>query len=150
MEIVQNTALITVNATLVFQLISFLILVYLLHRLMLRPLSDIMQKRKEYVDQLEIDVEEGEARLIAIEEKLSARKKEFFSQASNLRKSLMEEATKAGTEIISEARAKVTEDLHEANRQSQEEAVKIREEFQKLAEELSDNIIDRVLDRRAA
>lgn len=148
MEIVQKTALITVNATLVFELISFLILVFILHRLMLKPLRATMQQREDYLDQMEKDVETGEVKLLALEDKLSAKKKEFFLESSNLRKQLMEEAASAGTHIIAEARAKVTQELHEATKASHAEADRIRSEFDQLAETLSQDIIAKVLDRQ--
>lgn len=150
MEIVQNNALITVNATLVFQLISFLILVFILHRVMIKPLRSTMEERETYIDKLEANVESGEAKLIAIEEKLNAQKKEFFSQSSNLRKQLMEEANTAGSEILSAARAKVTAELHQATQESNALADEIRKEFTALADELSGDIINKVLDRSAA
>lgn len=150
MEIVQNNALITVNATLIFQLISFLILVFIMHRLLIKPLRATMQEREDYIDKLEADVESGEARLMAMEEKLNAQKKEFFSQSSNLRKQLMEEANTAGSEILGEARAKVTAELHQATQESNALAAEIRKEFSALADELSGDIINKVLDRSAA
>lgn len=150
MEIVQNNALITVNATLVFQLISFLILVFILHRLMIKPLRATMQEREDYLDKLEADVETGDTKLRALEEELNAKKKEFFAKSSNLRKQLMEEANAAGGEIIAEARGKVTAELQQANQESLAEADRIRKDFDRLAAELSGDIIDKVLDRRAA
>lgn len=148
--IVQNNALITVNATLVFQLISFLILVFIIHRLMIKPLRATMQKREDYIDRLEADVESGETRLMAMEEKLSIQRKEFSFQSNNLRKQLMDEANKAGSEILSAARAEVATELHQATRESNALAAEIRGEFTTLADELSSDIINKVLDRSAA
>lgn len=150
MEIVQNNALITVNGTLVFELISFLILVFVLNRVLIKPLRATMQEREDYLDKLETNMESGETRLLAMEEKLNAQKKEFFSQSSNLRKQLMEEANAAGSEILTEARAKVTQELHQATRESNVRADEIRKEFNALADELSGDIINKVLDRSAA
>lgn len=148
--IVQNNALITVNATLVFQLISFLILVFIIHRLMIKPLRATMQKREDYIDRLETDVESGETRLMAMEEKLNNQRKEFSFQSNNLRKQLMEDANKAGSGILSEARAEVATELHQATRESHALAAEIRREFTTLADELSSDIINKVLDRSAA
>lgn len=148
MDIVQNTALITVNPTLVFELISFLILVFLLHRLMLKPLRATMQKRENYVDQMEKDVMDGETRLQALEEQLTAKRKHFFSESSNLRKQLMEEANNAGAHIVAEARAQVTAELHVATKENQAAAEQIRKEFDKFTEDLSQDIIAKVLDRK--
>lgn len=150
MEIIQNNALITVNATLVFQLISFLILVFILHRVMIKPLRATMQEREDYLDKMETDVESGAMKLVAMEEKLNAQKKEFFSQSSNLRKQLMEDANAVGSEILVQARAKVTAELHQATQESNALANEIRKEFTALADELSGDIIGKVLNRRAA
>lgn len=150
MEIVQNNALITVNATLVFQLISFLILVFIMHRLLIKPLRATMQKREDYIDRLEADVESGETRLVAMEEKLNAQRKEFSYQSNNLRKQLMDDANKAGSEILSEARTEVAAELHQATKESHNLANEIRKDFATLADELSGDIINKVLDRSAA
>lgn len=148
--IVENNALITVNATLVFELISFLILVFIMHRLLIKPLRATVQKREDYIDKLETEVETGAVKLQAMEEKLNAKKKEFFNQSSNLRKQLMEDANTAGSEILAQARAEVTAELHQATKDSNALADEIRKEFSALADDLSGDIINKVLDRSAA
>lgn len=90
MEIVQKTALITVNATLIFQLVSFLLLVFILNRLMLKPLRRTMQERKEYIENMEEELEAGETKLEDLEVLLDAKKKEFYAHSIGLRKQLMD------------------------------------------------------------
>ena len=56
MEVVENVALISINATMVVQLISFLIFMVLLNRIMVRPLRTIMNERQSYIKQVGQDL----------------------------------------------------------------------------------------------
>jgi uncharacterized protein (DUF302 family) len=56
MSIVSNIALISINATMVVQIIIFLVLVWLLNRIMIKPLRLIMAERKEHLKRIENDI----------------------------------------------------------------------------------------------
>ena len=52
MQIVSNVALISINETFLVQLISFLIFLFIINRVMIRPLRGVMREREEYVEKL--------------------------------------------------------------------------------------------------
>ena len=52
MQVVENVALISINATLVAQLVSFLVFMVLLNRIMIRPLRKIMTERQSYIQKV--------------------------------------------------------------------------------------------------
>ena len=49
MHIVSNIALISINETLIIQLVSFLIFLFLINRIMFRPLSHVMVERENHL-----------------------------------------------------------------------------------------------------
>ena len=50
MEIISNIALITINETLIAQLLAFLIFMFVINRLMFKPLQGVMTERQGYID----------------------------------------------------------------------------------------------------
>ena len=59
MEIVQNIALISINETLIVQLILFLLFLFIINRLMIRPLSKVMKNRDEYIETIKNNISES-------------------------------------------------------------------------------------------
>ena len=56
MEIVSNIALISINETLIVQMVSFLIFMFVMNMVMFRPLNRVMKKRSEYMESLKQDM----------------------------------------------------------------------------------------------
>ena len=56
MEIVSNIALISINETLVIQLVSFLLFVFIINRVMFRPLRSAMAERERYLARLNDEI----------------------------------------------------------------------------------------------
>ena len=82
MQIISNIALISINETLFFQLISFLIFLFIINRLMFRPLQSVMVERDNHIGQIQRDIldKENEFRNLTIQLKQheSAIKEEAF------------------------------------------------------------------------
>ena len=52
MEVVSTIGLITINETVIIELISFLIFLFLINRIMFRPLQDIMGEREAHIEDI--------------------------------------------------------------------------------------------------
>jgi F-type H+-transporting ATPase subunit b len=52
MEIVSNIALITINWTLFHQLIAFLIFMFIMNRIMFRPIQRVMDERDNLIERI--------------------------------------------------------------------------------------------------
>jgi F-type H+-transporting ATPase subunit b len=55
MEIISNIALITINATLFHQLVAFLIFLFIINRIMFRPLRSVMAERDDMIEKIKLD-----------------------------------------------------------------------------------------------
>ncbi|MBW1720851.1 MAG: hypothetical protein JRH13_01390 [Deltaproteobacteria bacterium] len=142
--------MISINTTLIVQVIHFLILVFILNRIMIQPIMRLIDDRKEYVEKIQ-----GE--ILELEQETERLKKEFVSVQANARK----EALLKREEIRSQAFGKVDEYL----RESQEKVTSIRakadseaerevKEMQPLlsneAASLAEEIMIKVMGRRSA
>ena len=55
MQIISNVAMISINETLWVQMLSFLLFLYIMNRIMFRPLRGVMGERKDYIEQIKTD-----------------------------------------------------------------------------------------------
>ena len=53
MQIISNVALISINETVVVQLLSFLLFLYIMNRIMFRPLRNVMAQREDHLKQIQ-------------------------------------------------------------------------------------------------
>ena len=79
MEIISNVALISINETLWVQMLSFLMFLYIINRVMFRPLRGVMVERKDHIQQIKVDT--GEAA-----KKYDELRKQIRSQEASVRK----------------------------------------------------------------
>ena len=84
MHIISNIALITINETLFVQLISFLIFLFIINRIMFRPLQNTMSERESYIDQTNRDIADVTQELQSLTDKLQAKEMETKTRAFEL------------------------------------------------------------------
>ncbi len=108
MDIISNIALISINETLLVQLISFLIFLFVIDRIMFRPINETIRERYAYIDKKQaalVDAEKALKKLqIRIRESELAVKKESFESSRAIEESGAREAdsimTAAREEIV--------------------------------------------------
>ena len=66
MQIISNIALISINETLIVQVISFLIFLYIINRIMFRPLRSVTAERENHIKGIQKDIVEAENKLDAL------------------------------------------------------------------------------------
>ena len=90
MHIISNIALITINETLLFQLISFLIFLFIINRIMFRPLQNVMDNRKNHMDKIQTDTVDAIKELESLTQKLKAQESEVRTEALELKREVEE------------------------------------------------------------
>ncbi len=149
MDIISNIALISINETLLVQLISFLIFLFVIDRIMFRPINETIRERYAYIDKKQaalVDAEKALKKLqIRIRESELAVKKESFESSRAIEESGAREAdsimTAAREEIAvmkKENEAKVKVLLDDARRH-------LNEESQILAQTIMGKVLNRNL-----
>lgn len=148
MEIVTQSELVSINATLVVQAVSFLIFLFLIERVMFRPLWRTVQDRRGYLHQLQRDVKTQEQKLVELTKKVekeeAALKEAAFQESEKLEASGKQEARSMMRQVRAEMTAQQKKDTAEIQ-------LRVKGLQQQLAgevEPLVASIIAKVLDRR--
>lgn len=148
MQIISNVALISINETIFVQLISFLIFMYLIDRLMFRPLKSTMSEREGYIENLGREVEDKAQETAEILKQLKERELSVISEAHSLRVALEEEGERKASEI----NAGLLEMIAGLRQQTEKTvSAQIREAKKSLeteSEKLAVSIMEKILDRR--
>jgi F-type H+-transporting ATPase subunit b len=147
MEIISNIALISINETLIVQVIGFLIFLFVINRIMFRPLRNVMSDRDIHIERIKRDIaqaqKEVESFTSQIQDQETTAKKEAFE--------LKDDIEAAGSQQAKEIFESVKKEIVASSQKAQQEiADRISEEKQALKKEseaLALNIIEKILDR---
>ena len=150
MHIVSNIALISINETLIIQLISFLIFLFLINRIMFRPLQNVMGEREEHLQDITTHIEKSEIQLTEINEQVRAQELAAIQEANQQKKVLESDGATQANKILEESRKEIQTIKHESQQYIDGQISKAREDIKKESEKLAVIIMERVLDRRLA
>ena len=148
MQIISNIALISINETLFIQLISFLIFLFLINRIMFRPLVGEMNKRDALLDKLRQDIISAGDNLEGLNTQLKERESEVRTEAMGLKMKLEEEGACEASGINEAARNDIMAIKAKAEAEVEKEILEARKFLQKESEVLALGIMEKVLDRR--
>ena len=107
MQIVSNIALVSINETVFVQLISFLIFLFIINRVMFRPLRDTMLKRDQHVNRIQDDITAQENQLQTLKNEISARESSVRSAALEMKKKLEDSGNQEAAAIYSATRQEI-------------------------------------------
>jgi len=150
MEIVSNVALISINETLFVQLISFLIFLFIINRIMFRPLRSTMAERDFYLEEMAADIDDAEKGYEKALLKIEARESEVRSAASVLSREREAAGTAEAGRIFESARAEIAELKNRATADVSAKLDEARKNVQTESDALAIAIIGKVLERRLA
>lgn len=143
MEIIQKFGLET--KLFLFQLVNFLIIVFILKKFLLVPLRKILDERKRKIEQSLIDAENVKATLknAALEKKkiLDQAKESADKLTSSVKIALEEEKQKASLDVQNQSQIILDEARHQAN----VEFNNISKQIGKMSIELSEKVLVKVL-----
>lgn len=147
-QIVSNIALISINATLVVQLISFLIFLFLINGILIQPLRRTMAERTGYLEKMKLDILEAEEEMSRQLKQLAAREKRVRKEALLATKEIENEGQRLASEIIKDVR-KEMENLRSKTQQTvSEQLAAARQRLEQESESLALSIMEKLLDRR--
>jgi len=150
MEIISTIALITINETLIAQLISFLIFLFILNRVMIRPLKSTIGERAQYIDGLKQEVLDAQKEMKLVTEKLEQKKMEARVEANKVKGELEASGSQKASEIFSSAREEIASLKEKVEAEINVQISEVRKTFKDESEILAVNIMERILDRRIA
>ncbi len=150
MQIISNIALITINGTLVIQILSFLTLMFILRRIMIRPLSEVMLQRKEYINGLSGDIDDAESQMETISSQLKNRESAIRAEANELRKKLEASGSQRAAELLAAVKEEVSALKSKTERDVSEQIAEAKKYLKAESEILANQIMENILDRRIA
>ena len=148
MEIISNIALITINATLFHQLVAFLIFLFIINRIMFRPLRSVMAERDDVIEKIKLDTTNAGETIERLNNELKERESKVRKEALKVQHELEEKGKQESAEILKSTlqEIEVLKDKNEATVNAQ--IMKAKKDLQKESEALALNIMEKLLGRR--
>ena len=148
MEIISSIALISINETLIVQVVGFLIFLFVMNRIMFRPLRNIMSDRDIHIERIKRDIvdaqKEVESFANQIQDEDTAARKEAFELKDDLEAAGNQQAK----EIFESVKKEIVADSKKAQQEIAERISQERRSLETETEALALNIIEKILDRR--
>jgi F-type H+-transporting ATPase subunit b len=148
MEIISNIALISINETLFVQLISFLMFVFIINRVMFRPLQDSMSEREEYMSLLSLEIKESEKEIAEMVSQMKRQEASLRQEANASRLAIEEEGAREASDILAESEREIAELKRRTESVVQSQLDEAKKYLEEESEALAVQVMEKVLGRR--
>lgn len=139
--------MISVNATLFMQAIHFLLLIFILNRLMFRPILRVIEDRRQYIQEAMSKVVSIEEETTSLAEKYTNMEKTAIRDAGNESSRLRKEAMALAEKIFNETRNEVNSIRGRVGQEIDSKIAKARQSLEDEANILADTIIEKFTGR---
>ena len=150
MEIISTTALISINGTLIAQLVSFLIFLFIVNRIMIRPLQESIAERSDHIEQIKQDIIDAEDDVERFAAEVEERKLAVRTEAFEIASTLEESGSKKADEIFASAKEEIEALRAKAEAEVDAKLAEARKHIQTEAETIAVSVMEKMLDRRLA
>jgi F-type H+-transporting ATPase subunit b len=147
MEIISTVALININETLIFQVISFLIFLFIINRIMFRPLRKVMNERETYIETVQKDIAAAEIQFEDLTNQIQAQENAVRDEAFKQKDQLETSGSQQAAEIMASTREEINALRMEAQKDVDARISAARKHVEKESEDLAKHIIETVLYR---
>ncbi|MGA6925764.1 MAG: ATP synthase F0 subunit B [Desulfosarcina sp.] len=148
MEIVSAIALISINETFFIQLISFLVFLFLLNRLMIRPLISTMEQRRERLSDVSVEIETAKSNLAKIHRDLDDQRMQVLTEANAVVHQIDSEADRRATELIGASQSQIAQLRRETETTIKQQLKEARAQLAGEVDAITTTIMEKVLHRR--
>lgn len=135
------------NWTVAIQIINFLLILWILNRLLYRPIRNILLQRKERMDGLELSIQTYNQDAQEKDEAFAAGIKEARAKGLIEKESLLQAAAEAEKKIIAKVNEKAQAELADIRQKISQEAQTAKAALQTKVEEFADDICQKILGR---
>jgi F-type H+-transporting ATPase subunit b len=140
--------MISINATLVVQLINFLVLIWILNRLLFRPIFRIMQDRQDTVDQARARFRNLKDEVESKSQKIEAELRKARAKASEDGQQIKSEASAQAKELIEASQAKAQEHVASVEAEVQRQAADVRTSLDQYRDAIVEMVTMKVMGRK--
>lgn len=149
MKIIETIALITINETLYFQLISFFVFLFILNRIMIRPLRKVMGERSMLLDRLSEEVTTTQQSFHDIEHQIEIQENAARVEAFKTRNKIEAEGQHEAEDLIAKTKGDIDALKSKAHKEADDHLAVARQEIEKEAAMISEQMIFALLGRRS-
>lgn len=150
MEIISKMAMISINETLIVQIISFLIFLFIFNRIMIRPLRNVMADRENYIENVQNDIQDAQEKIDSIAGQIQSQEAAVKNEAFKLKDELEEAGQQQAKEIFASAREEITAANSRFRDDIAKQLLAAKIDLQTESEALAVEMIENILDRRIA
>ena len=148
MQIISTIAMISINETLIIQLISFLIFLFIINRIMIQPLRSVSQEREAHIQRIELDTVAAEKKIEQVLKQIQKQEAKAIDAAHEIREKIEESGKLEADEIIHVTLREIESLSKENHRQVTALVEEARKSVRKEAETLAIGMMEKLLDRR--
>lgn len=148
MEIISNVALISINETLVVQVIGFLIFLFVINRIMFRPLRNVISDRELYMERVTRDITKAQKEIVSMTSRIQEQESAIKKEAFELKENLEAKGSQAAKDIFAAAKQEIAANTKKIHQEIEARIAQERQSLEKEAEILALAIMAKILDRR--
>ena len=148
MEIISTNALISINGTLVAQLVSFLIFLFILNRIMVRPLQGVMGERESFIEKIKLDTDNKAKELERLSLEMKVLESDVRKEAFGISRELEEGGVQEAFVILKSTRQEIELIREKMETKINAQISDAKKHLQKESEALAVNVMEKLLDRR--
>ncbi len=148
MEIISNVALISINETLVVQVIGFLIFLFVINRIMFRPLRNVISDRELYMERVRRDITKAQKEIASMTSRIQEQENTIKKEAFELKENLEAKGSQAAKDIFAAAKQEIAANTKKIHQEIEARIAQERQSLEKEAEMLALAIMAKILDRR--
>ncbi len=150
MKIVETIALITINETLIFQLLSFLLFLFILNRIMIRPLRRVMGEREDLLGRISEDISTTEQAYSDVGRRIESQENDARRTAFKLKEQIEASGEQSAATVLAETKKKIMALKAKTREETAAQLSEARQEIEKEAVAIADRMIASLLGRRSA
>jgi len=140
--------MISINATLAVQLIHFLLLLFIMNRLMLQPLLKLIREREDYTKRTKSEIKELEVKIGQLQEEFVAKENGARKDAAQERSAIMDQGMSESDGYLNKSREEVSTIRDKAEKDVAAEVNKTQPQLEEQASSLVEGIMEKIIGRR--
>ena len=140
--------MISINATLLVQLIHFLLLLFIMNRLMLQPLLKLIREREAYTADTKSEIKEIEVKIGQLKEEFIVRETDARKDAAKERADMMNDGMSEAEGYLTTSRQEVSSIRQQAEKEVEAEVSKTQPLLAGQASTLVTGIMEKIIGRR--
>jgi F-type H+-transporting ATPase subunit b len=137
--------LINIDKSLIIQMINFAILLFVLHRLLYKPLLAKMEERSSAIKRSLDEAQAARAEAARQQEENAARLKAAYAEAASIREQALKEAADEQRRLLEAARAESQRMIESAKTQLDADIRKAREELRREVSDLALGVAEKLI-----